>query len=57
MLYWGELIAKLEKEGRRLPVIDSLIAAVCLQHSLTLVTRNEKDFLGTAVSILNPWTL
>lgn len=57
MLQWGELIATLEKQGRRLPVMDSLIAATCLQHSLTLVTRNEKDFLGTSISIINPWTI
>lgn len=55
MLEWGELIATSEKQGRRLPVMDSLIAAICLHHSLTLVTRNEKDFLGTEVQILNPW--
>ncbi len=55
MLLWGELVGKLEQQGRSLPVIDSLIAAIALQNSLSLVTRNENDFEGTGVAIFNPW--
>ncbi len=55
MVLWGELTGKLESQGRMLPIMDSLIAAVALQHSLTLVTRNEKDFTGTDVTLFNPW--
>lgn len=36
---------------------DSLIAATALVHSLTIVTRNVRDFTGTGASILNPWSL
>ena len=57
MLLWGELIGNLEKQGRPLPMMDSLIAAIALQNSLTLVTRNEKDFAGIEVIIVNPWTI
>lgn len=55
MLTWGELTARLEAQGRALPALDSLIAAIALHHRLTLVTRNEKDFADAGVSILNPW--
>jgi len=55
MVLWGELTGRLEPQGRMLPTMDSLIAAVALQNSLTLVTRNEKDFAGTGVTIFNPW--
>jgi toxin FitB len=55
MLLWGELVGRLDKQGRSLPVMDSLIAAIALQNSLSLVTRNENDFAGTAVEIVNPW--
>jgi predicted nucleic acid-binding protein len=37
------------------PLADTLIAATALEHNLTLVTRNVKDFLNTGVRIVNPW--
>ncbi|NEQ96157.1 MAG: type II toxin-antitoxin system VapC family toxin [Cyanothece sp. SIO2G6] len=55
MLLWGDLVGRLEQEGRPLPMMDSLIASTALQNSLTLVTRNEDDFVGTTVNIFNPW--
>ena len=55
MLKWGELVAELEGKGRSLPAIDSLIATITLTHDLKLVTRNERDFVGTGVAIMNPW--
>ncbi|MBD2457719.1 type II toxin-antitoxin system VapC family toxin [Nostoc sp. LEGE 06077] len=56
MMLWGNLVGQLELLGRPLPVMDSLIAAIVLQYSLTLVTRNENDFAGTGVVIFNPWS-
>jgi toxin FitB len=55
MLVWGQLTADLEKQGRRMPAIDSLIAATCLQGRLDLVTRNESDFAHSGVALINPW--
>jgi toxin FitB len=55
MLIWGQLTADLDKLGRRMPAIDSLIAATCLQGKLDLVTRNESDFAYSGVTIVNPW--
>ena len=57
MLRWGELVAQMESGGRPLPAIDSLIAALALTHNLHLVTRNEKDFEGTSVVVVNPWVM
>lgn len=34
---------------------DSWIAAAALEHDLTVVTRNLKDFVGTGVAVINPW--
>ena len=56
MVLWGNLVGQLEQNGRPLPAMDSLIAAIALQHSLSLVTRNEKDFAGAGVVIINPWS-
>jgi toxin FitB len=55
MVLWGRLISRLEPQGRILPLMDSLIAAIALQGAFTLVTRNEKDFAGTGLTIFNPW--
>ena len=55
MLIWGELTGRLEKEGRPITAIDSLIAAIALQGNYRLVTRNEHDFHYTGVTIINPW--
>jgi predicted nucleic acid-binding protein len=55
MLVWGEFTADLEKRGRMMPAIDSLIAAIALRGELQLVTRNEGDFEHTGVLVTNPW--
>jgi predicted nucleic acid-binding protein len=55
MLEWGILVARLERVGRPLPAMDSLIAALARRHDLHLVTRNEQDFADTGISIINPW--
>ena len=57
MVLWGNLVGQLELWGRPLPAMDSLIAAIALQNSLSLVTRNENDFAGTGVVIVNPWSI
>jgi len=55
MLIWGELTGRLEREGRPITAIDSLVAAIALQGNYRLVTRNEHDFQYTGVTIINPW--
>lgn len=55
MLTWGRLTAQMERMGRPLPAIDSLIAALAIHHNCSLVTRNEDDFMGTGATIINPW--
>ena len=55
MLLWGGLTARLEKEGKAMPVIDSLIAASALYHHLYLVTCNDSDFAHTDLPVINPW--
>lgn len=49
---WGRLMSS---AGRPLPAIDGLLAATALQHDLTLVTRNTKDFAGLDIQLINPW--
>jgi predicted nucleic acid-binding protein len=52
---WGVLEGQRQLAGRPLNMPDGQIAARALEHRLTLVTRNVKDFAGLGVTIFNPW--
>ncbi len=52
---WGVLDGRRQLSGRPLNTADGLIAATALEHGLTLVTRNVKDYDDLGVTILNPW--
>lgn len=52
----GEMRADAQKEGRTIHVIDSLIAATAFAKSLSVVTRNAKDFADLPINVINPWS-
>lgn len=52
---WAVLSVLRQRQGRPLWGNDGLIAATAARHRLTLVTRNEADFAGLDLPILNPW--
>ena len=52
---WGVLAGERQLQGRPLNSADGLIAATALEHDLTVVTRNVRDFADLGVSIINPW--
>lgn len=52
---WGVLEGQRQLVGRPLNAPDGMIAATALEHGLTLVTRNVKDFAELGVDIVNPW--
>lgn len=47
---WGKLRAPQPQHA-----LDKLIATTALTHGLTVVTRNDRDFRPTGVSVLNPF--
>jgi predicted nucleic acid-binding protein len=55
MVVWGQLMARLERQGHPMPAIDSLIAASALAGGFSLVTRNTADFQHTGIALINPW--
>ncbi len=48
------LCAPLHVPDRR-PQRDAIIAATALEHRMTVVTRNVRDFATMGVPLLNPW--
>jgi predicted nucleic acid-binding protein len=52
---WGALEGQRQLAGKPLNMPDGQIAATALEHGLTLVTRNVKDFVGLGVTMFNPW--
>ena len=52
---WGLLAATAKNKGRALSTIDGLLAATAIHHNLTIVSRNDGDFAGMQVQVLNPW--
>ena len=51
----GDLRGRLSTQGETRSQADMLIAATALAHRLTVVTRNEVDFEGCGVTVLNPF--
>lgn len=54
---WSVMIAAAEKSGQPVASMDSLIAATAYTHHLTLITRNESDFVACDIALINPWVV
>ena len=54
-LKWAELLARLRKNGKTMPIKDSLIAATAVVHGLAVATRNLIDFAKAGVQVVDPF--
>lgn len=54
---YGKIRSEREARGQAISVEDAMIAATAQAHSLTLATRNIKDFDGCGIRLLNPWDI
>jgi predicted nucleic acid-binding protein len=54
--HYAEIGASRRAAGRPISQFDATIAAIVRSHGATLATRNEKDFDGCGVEIVNPWS-
>jgi predicted nucleic acid-binding protein len=52
---WGVLDGQRQLKGTPLNTADGMIAATAIEHGLTVVTRNIRDYAGLGVEALNPW--
>lgn len=53
---YARIVEAGERRGRPINGFDAQIAAICRAHAASLATRNVKDFDGTGVTIVDPWT-
>jgi len=45
-----------DRQGRPISGYDAQIAAICRSNGATLATRNESDFAGVGIQLINPWS-
>src|SRR5579875_3466525 len=45
-----------EQAGTPIDGFDAQIAAICRARQAALATRNLKDFQGTGIDVINPWS-
>ena len=54
-LKWAELLGRLRRTGKAMPIKDSLVAATAAVHGLAVATRNRADFVNAGVPVADPF--
>ena len=52
----AEVTARLHSQGNNIDAPDSQIAGIALSRQATLATRNIRDFVGTGLTLVDPWS-
>jgi predicted nucleic acid-binding protein len=53
---FGRVQAGAQASGNPIGFADAAIAAIASAHRFALATRNVRDFKGTGVQIIDPWS-
>ncbi len=54
--HFAEMVDFRERSGTPMSGFDAQIASICRVHDAALATRNERDFVGVGLRLLNPWS-
>ena len=55
-LRWGSISGEVKRITRHSPsVVDTMLAATAIEHSLYLTTRNTADVVHSGAVVFNPW--
>jgi toxin FitB len=54
---FSKIVAKARRAGNDIEFADAVIAAIAARRGFSLVTRNVKDFKGTGIQIVMPWSV
>ena len=52
---YAQVVTAANAAGNPIDFANAAIGAIALEHNFILATRNERDFKGTSVKVLNPW--
>lgn len=53
---WGEISGTVKRQTGHAPsVVDTMLAATALEHTLLLATRNTRDVQHSGAAVFNPW--
>jgi hypothetical protein len=52
---WGRIVAGRAAAGEPIGIMDAFVAAAALARGFALVTRNDHDFRGLGLRLVNPW--
>jgi toxin FitB len=52
---YAQVVTAANAAGNSIDFADAAIGAIALEHNFIVATRNERDFKGTGVKLLNPW--
>jgi len=55
MLRWRLLVEEGRKSGHTYSQPDLIIASTAIQHGLTIVTRDRREYDRARVAVVNPW--
>lgn len=55
--FFARVNARAHAAGNPISFADGAIASIASAHGFMLATRNERDFKGTGVKLINPWTV
>jgi toxin FitB len=53
---YPEIVDHRDRLGTPISGHDAQIAAICRANDASLATRNEKDFAGLGVELIDPWS-
>jgi len=53
---YAHVVTAANATGNPIDFADAAIGAIAIEHNFILATRNVRDFKGTLVKLLNPWS-
>jgi len=53
---YAQVVSAANAAGNSIHFADAAIAAIAIEHNFMLATRNARDFKGTSVKLLDPWS-